>query len=175
MMLLSLSACDDADTLYDTTHRAFFRFTPVTSAYPLQIALNTPGEWCKITFSDNYYHFKSWDGVYNYDATKTAIDAYGKPILEGLNGFLIGTSSLLSTSGVNELICYGLVCPNCDPITPQLTYNGHRTQAVCTRCKRVYDLDNGGIVIENPLGEELNHKLYRLRFTYSNNTLIINN
>ena len=175
MTVLSWTSCEEADTLYDTTHRAFFRFTPVTSAFPLQSALNNPGEWCTITFSNNYYHFRSWDGKYSYDATKTAIDAYGKPIVEGLNGFLVGTSNLISTTGVNEVLCYGLVCPNCNPITPQLIYNGKRTQAKCNRCGRVYDLDNGGIMIDNPSGTTSNHKLYRLRLSYGNNTLIINN
>ena len=46
LLAMTMTACtEDIENIY-SNFRAFFRFTPVTSAQPLYTALNNPGMFC---------------------------------------------------------------------------------------------------------------------------------
>lgn len=59
--LLLATSCDKAES--ERSHyRAFMRFSPVTGAPQLLAALTSPGVFCTITFSAQYYIFTAPDG-----------------------------------------------------------------------------------------------------------------
>lgn len=169
--LLTVACADDVQDYY-AHERAFFRFTPVTAAMPLYTAVNSAGEWCKVTFAPGLYTFTSAHGLTaTYPAT--ALEAYGQP--EYVAGFVVGTPSVPGVNGLYEVAAFDLVCPACyeqNMVQRSLAFTGHEL-LTCPRCQRVYDLQNGGLQREGEPGP----KMYRYHVTYSSATqslLIIN-
>ncbi len=168
--LLSTACGEDVENLYSGV-RAFFRFTPVTAAPPLNTALNNPGMFCTVTFARGQYHFTLSDGT-SVPYSPTQIDQYGKP--EYIAGFIVGTPALPDLSGNFRIAAYDLACPNCwsdNSITRALTFSSP-TVMTCGRCHRNYDLNNDGMASD---GAGSGRKLLRYRVTYSQNTLVIQN
>jgi len=167
---LTTACADEVESLYANI-RAFFRFSPVTQVPGLRAALNSPGMFCTISFSNGKYIFDTGDGnpfVY----TPTAIDQYGTP--ECVSGFIVGMPNIPDLNGNFYNIAFDLVCPNCystDAVQRSLTLQS--TDAVCGRCKRHYGLNNGGIVTAGKGGRGL----YRYPVTYNSGTdlLLIRN
>lgn len=175
-LLFLLTACtgDDVDTLY-ANMRAFFRFSPVTSATPLYTAVNNPGMFCSVTYSKNQFHFTGSDGQ---TATTNATDvtAYGAP--QYICGFVIGTPAVPDLSTGTAVMAFDLVCPNCyDDKSLNLTLSFSGTRALMCNssrgCGRVYDLDNGGRVSSSAGGRALFR--YRVTYSSSSNLLLIQN
>ncbi len=172
-----LIGCEgDAEYTY-SPYRAFFRFSPVTAApSTLLPALTSPGEWCYVTINGSYYNFKSATGKTD-SYPKTAIEQYGTTIW--FNGLLVGTPMIPEIGGSFVPVCYDLVCPNCyenGGIRRDIRIKDiSLAQAICDRCKRVYDLQNSGVVIEGADEGSSNVKLYRYHCSYDNNTFVMQN
>lgn len=166
----ALACSDDTQDFYAHV-RAFLRVYPVTSAPQLHTALNNPGMFCKVTFTTRAYIFTDAFGQ-SSEIARTALDAYGRP--ECVAGFITGMPAIPDMQGRMECVAYDLVCPNCylDLIERALTF-ASATTVSCPRCRRTYDLGNGGIVT----GGENGQKLLRYHLTYSpaQNVLFIQN
>ncbi len=159
---LMLCACTNEVESYYAPIRAFFRFGSVITTPQLLTAVSNPGQFCTITFSGGYYYFTGPDGSSTTYAA-TAVDNYGKP--EYVSGFIVGTPAVLDLSGNFTLSAFDLVCPNCytdNAIQRALSFSSTTTMH-CNRCKRTYDLDNGGIVS----GGEGGRSLFRYRVSYA--------
>lgn len=173
LLLAALAACTDDVENEFTSMRAFFRFTQVATAAPLFTALNNPGQFCTVTYSNDTYYIFSDAAGNSYAYTLTELDKRTKP--EFVSGLVVGMPAVPDLSGNFPVVCYDLVCPNCyaeDVITRRLSFSG-ATEMACGRCHRCYDLNNGGIVTEGDKGR----KLFRYRATYSNasNTFVVQN
>lgn len=151
-----LSACDSDTTGRYANLRAFFRFSPVSSAPVLQQALYNPGTYCKITFTSQYYIFTNAQGQTS-QANRTAQDAYGRPVY--VSGFVVGLSSMTDRNGQFLLQAFDLVCPNCyvdAAIQRSLDFSSSDSEMlVCSRCQRTYNLRNEGIVSSGSQGRPL--------------------
>lgn len=85
----------------------------------------------------------------------------------GLGGLILGKPYF--GDGMS-IYAYDLACPVCDKVSARLGVNSQGT-ATCAKCGNVYDLNNGGLVIE---GE--GRPLYRYRVTQSSvSTLFVHN
>lgn len=159
--LWSLSSCGAEDKYTDEP--AFFRFSPVTAVAPLQSALNNPGIWCRVTYNGTYFYFTSSEGIsaqYPYSALTTS---YAQP--QSVAGFVVGTPSVPDLQGQLVPVAYDLACPTCyelNSVQRSLTFDTNERMS-CSRCGRVYDLANDGIIVEGEAGE----KMLRYRITYS--------
>lgn len=90
------------------------------------------------------------------------------------NGLIVGRSSFQN----GELYAFDSQCPNCFNETSQKKYLlkfQDSSNVTCDRCKRVYGLLNGGVVVSDEIGHEVNEKLFRYRATYSGTYLQISN
>lgn len=177
-LLAVLAACDaDVDNIY-AGRRAFFRFSPVTAApKTLLPALNSPGEWCRVGVVGNTYRFVSAHGQSDSYPISAADNYYGR---EWVSGLLVGTPSVPSlSSGGFEVVCFDLVCPNCmaaDAVTRAVEFCRDRLESVaCSRCGRVYGLQDGGSVSGGAVAGEPNRALLRYRCTYGNDTFVVQN
>lgn len=167
---LLLVACEsDVENLY-SNFRAFFRFTPVTSAQPLYKSLNNPGLFCMVEFTTSHTIFKGNDGS-SYAAPRTALDQYGRPVY--ISGFIIGTPSLPDLNSNFYNVAYDLVCPNCydeSYIQRKTQFEGY-DKMKCTTCHRSYNLNNNGVVD----GGENGRPLFRYRLSYGSDVVVIQN
>ena len=90
------------------------------------------------------------------------------------NGLIVGRSSLQN----GELYVFDRQCPNCFNETSQKKYAlkfQNSANVICDRCKRVYGLLNGGVVVADEIGHDVNEKLFRYRATYSGTYLQVAN
>ena len=172
-----LCACvDDSETPY-ARHPAFFRFSPVTAApKTLMPALANPGEWCSVVRTGSVYQFVSTTQGMTDTYPQTSLEQYGQTLW--LSGLIVGTPTVpeMGADGFYP-VAFDLVCPNCyeeGGITRALTIvSPIPGRAKCSRCGTLYDLDNGGIVLE---GSAARHsRLYRYRCHYQNNTFVVQN
>ena len=152
---------------------AKFTFTPVNSISQLYTSLNSPGEWCTVTIdaSGNKFLFRNLSST--GEANRTALDGYTSFYM-GLSGFIVGLPNIPELgSDLPVITCYDLACSNCYAdysVARRLTLQ-EGGLARCSSCKRIYDLNNTGIVSSGSAGQPL----YRYRVYYGNNTLSINN
>lgn len=162
LLTLLLCACADEAESYYANVRAFFRFGNVITTPQLLTAVSNPGQFCTITFAGGYYHFTGPDGSSTPYAA-TAVDNYGRP--EYISGFIVGTPAVPDLSGNFTLSAFDLVCPNCyteNALQRALSFSG-TTAMYCNRCRRTYDLNNGGIVS----GGDGGRALFRYRVSYA--------
>ena len=158
MPVITSCSGDKAEDIY-AHERAFLKFSPVTGVVPLYRAVNSQGIFCTIKLGTSVFRFQSSDGAtatYPYSAD---IQAYGQP--QCIAGFVIGKSNIPDMNLQYPLVCYDLACPNCyeqSLITRDLTLDAQE-QLTCSRCHRVYDLSNGGIIKQGDKGS----RLYRYR------------
>ena len=90
------------------------------------------------------------------------------------NGLIVGRSSFQN----GELYVFDRQCPNCFNETSQKKYPlkfQNSANVICDRCKRVYGLLNGGVVVADEIGHDVNEKLFRYRATSSGLDLKIEN
>ena len=175
--LALLFSCVDDDESPFARRPAFFRFSPVTAApKTLLPALSSPGEWCTITLSTTSYNFRSATGKTD-TYPQTQLDAYGRPTW--VSGLIVGTPTVPEL-GFSDFapVCYDAVCPYCfedGGITRQVVFTDVALGRVgCTRCRRTYDINNGGIVIEGASSPR-DPRLYRYRCIYSNDAFVVQN
>lgn len=86
----------------------------------------------------------------------------------GLGGLILGRPYF--GDGKSAVYAYDLACPACDKASSRLNLDT-QGNATCPKCDIVYDLNNGGLVVE---GE--GRPLYRYRVTQSSvSTLFVHN
>ena len=174
----AFTACDtDADYIY-SSRRAFFRFTPVTAApKTLFPALKSPGEWCSVSVDGTHYRFSAPNGQTDSYPINASDQYYAR---QWVSGLLVGTPSVpsLSINGF-EVVCYDLVCPNCmeaDAVTRAVKFSSEQHESVtCSRCGRVYNLQNQAEVLAGAIEGEPNRPLLRYRCSYANDVFVVQN
>jgi hypothetical protein len=170
-----LTGCgdDNVSTTY-SRYRAYFRYDKVMTAAKLHGALISPGTFCAIYTGGNYLYFQDHTKTEPNQDNLTSVAYYQSYIT--IAGFIVGLSNLpdMNTGGI-QYMAYDRVCSNCyedNSISKPLTLleNGI---AKCERCKRLYDLNNQGIIRQGDKGRTL----FRYRsVTYNgNNTVEIRN
>lgn len=165
--LFFLCSCSNSEFEY-SNNRCYFVFDNAQHNDPtLTSALiaSSPGTFCRIFIKGNKrFGFESNRGLKS-ESVMNSEDALRTCIL-GVwdeSGIIVGYGNLSF-----ELYAYDAQCPNCYAETNMPRYAlsmsdiGHAT---CKTCKRVYDMNNGGIVIDQGKGND--KKLIRYRVSYS--------
>lgn len=166
-----LAACgnDNVDSKY-SNYRASFSLSPINTISPLTAALNSYGEFCTISATTSQYIFRSLTN--SEQVNRDAYTAYRTFIC--IAGFIVGRTSMTELgTGNYPVVCYDLACPNCyssDGISRALSLQSG-AKAKCTRCSRVYDLNNEGIITDGENGKHLE----RYHISYSSTTIMISN
>lgn len=161
LILIALVSCTtDSDSDLYAHERAFLKFSPVTGVIPLYTAVQNSGHFCTIRIGTNSFIFQgSNDKTTTSYPISAEIKGYGTP--ECIAGFVVGRSSQPDINMQYPLVAYDLACPNCYEqalITRNLSLNA-KEELTCSRCHRVYDLTNGGLVKQGDKGCRL--KRYR--------------
>ncbi len=161
LILIALVSCTtDSDSDLYAHERAFLKFSPVTGVIPLYTAIQNSGHFCTIRIGTNSFIFQgSNDKTTTSYPISAEIKGYGTP--ECIAGFVVGRSSQPDMNMQYPLVAYDLACPNCYEqalITRNLSLNA-KEELTCSRCHRVYDLTNGGLVKQGDKGCRL--KRYR--------------
>lgn len=177
LFTLSLTGCD-ADNEYDVDHRCFFNFdTNLHNTSIIRHALNplSSGIFVWVYTSQKsgiiVVNTQLNDGVTSgQDNITTAKENYSSYILGTNNGLLIGYSSL-----GNGLFAFDRQCPNCikdyNLYKYALSWANNGQWVKCANCKRVYDLNNFGVVVEGDKGS----KLIRYKAFYDGTLLTVRN
>lgn len=170
--LLGGCSGDTVETTY-CNYRAYFRYDNVIGVAPLNAALNGFGEYCTIYTGNNKLYFKSRTS--ELSTPLTAIAYYQQYV--SIAGFIVGRSNIPDMTTQNlEIYAFDRTCPNCwndNSISRPLELH-ENGEVYCSRCKRTYDLNNGGRQKSGDKGSKA--FLYRYRVTYNgSNTLLINN
>ena len=172
-VLLMLGSCSSDDT-YSTysKYKASFTYNKVMTAEPLRSALTGLGEFCSITLGTNSVDFKSL--TKSYSDPITATEMYYQHFV-CINGFIVGKSNMPDMKTYDlVIVCFDLACPNChrdDAVNRSLTLQ-EGGFAYCTRCKRKYSLNNGGLVTDGDAGRPLER--YHITYDGSNRMVISN-
>lgn len=169
-ILQLLLACSKAENLY-TSRPVYFVCTNTNTVPQLNIALNSPGEFCAITVDASHFIYTSPTG--STPTNRTALQNYQNFRL-GLAGLIVGLPNIPEPGAdLPRVVCYDLACPNCYEnltIAKALTLI-EAGRAHCGRCSRTYDLNNLGIVATGTAGRSL----YRYRVSFAPNTLQVVN
>lgn len=132
----------------------------------------SPGIFCRITMTGNYFNFSTNQGLEDQVAL-TAIDQQVSIALGVYNGtgIIVGYGNLNNPA---TFYAYDSQCPNCyvENGLPRysLSMNTDGT-AECGSCHRKYDMNNGGIVSSGDGG----NKMMRYRAGVAGNVLTVNN
>lgn len=170
LCVLHISACSEDTNLEYAQAPAFLRVQPVSTVQPLNAALNSPGVFCKVTFSTKFYHFENNHGQ-SAQINRTALDAYGKP--KCLNGFIIGTPNVPDLSGVMAPVAFDLACPTCyaEALIQRSLEMNEQGETYCSRCGTTYDLNNFGYPKDGPGTSTM----LRYHVQYGNDAMIVSN
>lgn len=167
LLALVLTSCSNSEFEF-SKYRCFFIFDNAEHNDPtLASALiaTSPGTFCRIYIKgEKKFGFLSNRGLES-ETQMNAKDALRTCILGVYNesGIIVGYGTL-----GGELYAYDAQCPNCYAESNMPRYLLSMTdigQAKCKTCKRVYDMNNGGIVTENRRGND--KKLIRYRASYT--------
>lgn len=161
-------SCGEADTLYARLP-AKFKMENIYQAPVLNIACNSMGEFCIITYSGGYFYFTSI-----YDQSKVPVtNGY---VYEGFylglsGGLIVGLPNQIELGKDNvEVVCFDRACRNCYHdygITKPLQFKENGI-VYCKSCERTYNLNDMGHASEGK-------PLYRYRVRLFGNSLIIAN
>lgn len=163
-------ACE-TDNTYSTMH-ARAHISPVTAIPPLHTAVHSPGEYCMV-WRDGRSHmqYQTASGI-THTQLPTALTNYDGWHTPTGSGFIIGRANVPEVGQSDlPLMAYDRACPNCykESISKSLDF-GSYGRVVCPRCRRQYDLNNAGYVVEGQ-----GDKLVRYRCNYTGQNLIIGN
>lgn len=157
VLMLFVSCTDDYEF---TSERCYLVFdnTSGRSTYLTQCMNSlSPGVFCRIWVSGNYFVFQTNQSSSTEEVSMTAVDMQRTIILGTYNGtgIIVGYGNLDSPA---TFYAYDTQCPNCYASTGlprySLTMNSNGT-ASCSKCSRVYDMNNRGIVISGDAGSKL--------------------
>ena len=166
LMICSCSS-DDVYTTY-SRYKAGFTYDRVMTTTPLKNALTGPGEFCTITLTtQKKLVFQSLTLSQSVDVTASAV--YQR--FTCLCGFIVG---MANTPEMNAdwlgVVCFDLACSNChlEGFNHNLTMQ-EGGFAYCTRCKRKYNLNGQGLVVDGEAGRPLE----RYHITYDQMTRMV--
>lgn len=178
ILLLLLFSCGDADNEYDINNACYFSFdtqlhntsivthalNPLASGIFVGVSVQTKNGVLAVNAELN-------DGkTQEQTLITTARENYMNYILGAANGLVIGYSSL-----GNGLFAFDRQCPNCIQdyalYKYQLQWNNNGQWLACGTCKRKYDLNNNGFIVEGDKG----HKLIRYKAYYDGAVLMVKN
>lgn len=179
VLLLSvwmLCSCEGSDFEY-SSHRARLVYDNSLHLDPtLSSAMNAmaPGTFCRISISGTYFVFSNNQGQSSRQPM-TSVEQQRLPILGCNNesGIIVGFG-LLTTPA--EFFAYDAQCINCyenDSRPRYLLSVSTDGKATCSKCGRVYNLNNGGIVTDGSAGKKLAR--FRASTTGPNGVLSVNN
>ena len=158
-LLTLLTACGDTEYEYSGYPCNFVFNNSVGQSPALTSATNpnSPGIFCRVTLSGgNYFSFTTNQGLSDRVAL-TAIDKQRTIKIGTYNetGIILGYGNL---NNPPVFYAYDSQCPNCFRNTNlpryQLTMHTDGT-AECGSCRRKYDMNNGGIVVDGDGGDKL--------------------
>ena len=174
-----LSSCEEAESLYSRFY-AYFRYTPVSAKPNLYRACTSLGEFCTITYppsaQQNY--------VVKSPTTSSSVDYIPRTALQGYRDFVLGVGGglVLGMPMIPEMleqesyvVCYDLCCSNCyhDYHFQKQLNVGVGGIASCPSCRRIYDLNNQGMVSSGEVGRSLFR--YYVNYHTSTQTLTVSN
>lgn len=136
--LLMLSACES-----ESPYSGYSAYFVCDSAFPPFNVVTSPGEFVTVR-GRNAASYEVTDP----QGTKRTIQLTEQERLQGffygLGGFIIGTPMMCD----GNVWAYDWACPECDMARYRLELNGVGL-ATCPNCAAVYDLNIGGVPIEN--------------------------
>ena len=172
------ASCQGAESMY-SGFSARFTYQPVSAKPTLFRACTSLGEYCTITLplKATSYVISSPSTPNNVDNIPlTAIQSYAKPILGLGDGLIVGLPMIPEMlESESKVVCYDLCCSNCN----EKDYIRRKLQlqiggiATCSSCKRIYDLNNQGMVTQGEYGRSLYR--YYVYYEPSSQRLTVNN
>ena len=168
-LMMATACADDVQTVY-SKYRADFVYDKVSTTDPLYKALTGAGMFCSIYRQGGKQYFTSpYETTYR---NLTDLNLYQRYVT--INGFIVGLANQTEMgTTVLPLLCYDRVCPNCyeegHNYSLALQENGF---AYCSRCKRKYNLNDGGLIAEGDNGLKLIR--YHIMYDGLNNMRIYN-
>ncbi|MDD7317319.1 MAG: hypothetical protein SOZ80_03995 [Prevotella sp.] len=167
LLALLTAACSNSEFEF-SSHRCYLIFDNAEHNDPTlasALVAASPGTFCRISMrGEKKFGFNSNRGLES-ERMMNAKDALRTCILGVYNesGIIVGYGTL-----GGELCAYDAQCPNCYEESNMPRYMLSMTDAglaKCKTCKRTYDMNNGGIVIENGRGND--RKMIRYRASYA--------
>jgi len=161
-LLLLLSACS-AESEYTTWPCRFAYDNSIHLDQTLATAtdINVRGIFCKVTESTEggakYLNFQNSDGLVS-SQRETAEELRMEYRIGLNNGIIIGFQTM-NDSPNGGFVAYDIQCPNCvreydNYVAPNYIVDmNNKGVATCRKCKRQYQLNNGGIIINGKEGD----------------------
>lgn len=162
LVAMGLSACSNA--LNEYSRRPCYVVIDNTTRVDatLASAMNalSPGIFCiiqkEVKGGASYYHCSNNQGL-SSDILWTAIDQRKTIIIGENNGIIIGFGNLDFPA---IFYAYDLECPNCFdpdgiPVKSRPLKMDEKGHATCNVCKRIYDMNNRGYIIQGDQGNPL--------------------
>lgn len=157
-----LTSCSDTENEF-SSYRCYLvfqndRHQDMTLASSLNP--NAPGIFCRVSFGAKNgaqcYFFESNQGLSSYK-TAMATDLQRSNIVGVYNesGVIVGYGNINFPA---TLYAYDSQCPNCYKDTGKPAYRlamNSAGTASCKRCKREYDMNNGGIISSGDKGDKM--------------------
>lgn len=171
MVLALLFSCADSEYSRYACHLSINNATMQNMTLGSAMTEDSPGIFVRISREGTTrFKFESNQGTTTYGAI-TAIDQKAQWTIGIYNGVIVGFGAI-----DRKFMAYDNQCPNCYESSGltryALTMNTDAT-ATCRYCQRVYDLNNGGILVKGDKGRGLIK--YRAYTTGAFGLLQINN
>ncbi len=171
MALVLFFSCADSEYSRYACHLSINNATMQNMTLGSAMTENSPGIFVRISREGTtQFKFESNQGTTTYGAI-TAIDQKAQWTIGIYNGVIVGFGAI-----DRKFMAYDNQCPNCYESSGltryALTMNTDAT-ATCRYCQRVYDLNNGGILVKGDKGSGLIK--YRAYTTGTFGVLQINN
>ena len=159
-----LSGCSGAEAEYSTWPCRFAYDNSIHLDVTLATSLNagSRGVFCLITEQvqkgQKYLLFQNSNGDKSSPVPETAEEVQAKFILGLNNGIIVGFQTLI-TEPYGGFVAYDVQCPNCvrnenNTINPNYRVTmDTKGIATCPKCKKTYDMNNGGIVTNGSEGD----------------------
>ena len=156
-----LSGCSGAEAEYSTwpCRFAFDRLNPTLAT---SLNAGSRGVFCLITEQvqkgRKYLLFQNNIGLTSEPEPETAEEVQAKFILGLNNGIIVGFQTLI-TEPYGGFVAYDVQCPNCvrnenNTINPNYRVTmDTKGIATCPKCKKTYDMNNGGIITNGGEGD----------------------
>jgi len=156
-----LSGCSGAEAEYSTwpCRFAFDRLNPTLTT---SLNAGSRGVFCLITEQvqkgRKYLLFQNNIGLTSEPEPETAEEVQAKFILGLNNGIIVGFQTLI-TDPYGGFVAYDVQCPNCvrrenNTINPNYRVTmDTKGIATCPKCKKTYDMNNGGIITNGSEGD----------------------
>jgi nitrite reductase/ring-hydroxylating ferredoxin subunit len=156
-----MSGCSGAEAEYSTwpCRFAFDRLNPTLAT---SLNAGSRGVFCLITEQvqkgRKYLLFQNNIGLTSEPEPETAEEVQAKFILGLNNGIIVGFQTLI-TEPYGGFVAYDVQCPNCvrnenNTINPNYRVTmDTKGIATCPKCKKTYDMNNGGIITNGGEGD----------------------